>query len=354
MQTRITACVLLAVFILTGVAYPQEADAPSMRLQVGRLTSSFRSARGDIEKQTEIVDQAIELGPEAAGEIKELLEKEAGLALKKYGDDFRKQAIALIQNRVRMVGMKEVARCQQAIAQMQKSPELDKDTLKRKGDQTVRRLRQILTVTPEEVVGSSKTLAEARAELLAKGELWDRCATFVHAKTPDPEEGEKPPAPSPFKTYLAKHETAAAESSLILSTGARKVLAANAGLSRRIDPEEARSIHELNMLRVLVGRNPLLIDLRLTAAARGHSKDMKTEGFFAHESPLPGKKSFSDRAKRAGTTASGENIFMGSTSGAAAHNGWFHSPGHFKNMLGNHRRVGVGRYEKHYTQMFGR
>ena len=56
-----------------------------------------------------------------------------------------------------------------------------------------------------------------------------------------------------------------------------------------------------------------------------------------------------------GTSSSGENIFMGSTKPASANRGWFRSPGHHKNMFNpGHKRVGLGNYGSHWTQMFGR
>jgi uncharacterized protein YkwD len=80
---------------------------------------------------------------------------------------------------------------------------------------------------------------------------------------------------------------------------------------------------------------------------------MQKLGFFSHESPVPGKKTPWDRAKRFGTTASAENIAAGYQDGRAVNLGWFHSPGHHRNMLGNHRRVGVGRAGGYFTEMFG-
>jgi uncharacterized protein YkwD len=68
---------------------------------------------------------------------------------------------------------------------------------------------------------------------------------------------------------------------------------------------------------------------------------------------VPGKKSFTDRAKLFGTSASAENIAAGYHDGKAANQGWFHSPGHHKNMLGKHKRVGMGQSGAHYTEMFG-
>ncbi len=113
----------------------------------------------------------------------------------------------------------------------------------------------------------------------------------------------------------------------------------NARLAEKLDPEEARAILALNLARNLLGLPALAIDLRLCEAAREHSQDMERLKFFSHESPVPGKKSFGDRAKLAGTTASAENIYAGAKSGKSAHAGWFHSPGHHKNQMGNSSRV---------------
>lgn len=107
-------------------------------------------------------------------------------------------------------------------------------------------------------------------------------------------------------------------------------------------------------MRLLVGLPALRLDPKLCDAARGHSQDMKEHNFFAHTSPLPGKTNPSDRAAQAGTTGGGENIFMGSADPRGANRGWFFSPGHHKNMFNpGYRRVGLGRHDRHWTQMFG-
>jgi uncharacterized protein YkwD len=107
-------------------------------------------------------------------------------------------------------------------------------------------------------------------------------------------------------------------------------------------------------MRNLLGLNALAIDLALCEAARDHAKDMERLKFFSHESPVAGKKTFSERAARFGTTASAENICFGYHDGTAAQRAWFHSPGHHRNMLApNRARIGVGRSGVYYTEMFG-
>jgi uncharacterized protein YkwD len=45
---------------------------------------------------------------------------------------------------------------------------------------------------------------------------------------------------------------------------------------------------------------------------------------------------------------------MGSSATVDALRGWFLSPGHHKNMLGeSHARQGLGRSGKYWTEMFG-
>lgn len=117
---------------------------------------------------------------------------------------------------------------------------------------------------------------------------------------------------------------------------------------------ERKGIRELNEWRLLLGLNALLIDPGLCEASRGHSQDMKEHQFFAHQSPLPGKTTPWDRAAQAGTKSSGENIYTGSSEPASANQGWFFSPGHHKNMFkGSHRFIGLGHFQKYWTQMFG-
>lgn len=126
------------------------------------------------------------------------------------------------------------------------------------------------------------------------------------------------------------------------------------GKSKNIPAEELVGIREANEWRILVGLNALTIDPKLCNASRGHSEDMNRENFFAHESPVKGKKTPWDRASKAGTKARGENIYVGRQQSAAANKGWFFSPGHHKNLFKNgHKTIGLGQYQKHWTQMFG-
>lgn len=112
----------------------------------------------------------------------------------------------------------------------------------------------------------------------------------------------------------------------------------------------------LNYERVVTGLAPLRIEEKLSEAATGHSSDMASKGFFAHESPVPGKKTPWDRARLAkfDGNASGENIFMGSTDPQSAYNGWFGSDGHRFIMFSDGPNCcGIGVSGVHWTFMTG-
>ncbi|BDS07473.1 hypothetical protein NT6N_25130 [Oceaniferula spumae] len=124
---------------------------------------------------------------------------------------------------------------------------------------------------------------------------------------------------------------------------------------KKVPEPERIGVADANMMRLLAGLSALEIDPKLCEAARDHSKDMETLNFFAHESPVKGKRTPNDRAKNFGTSASGENIYAGSTDPLSANKGWFYSPGHHRNMFSSgHRRIGLGQHNRHWTQLFGR
>ena len=85
----------------------------------------------------------------------------------------------------------------------------------------------------------------------------------------------------------------------------------------------------------------------------GAAQFIEKLGFFSHTSPVEGKRTPSDRAARFGTSASAENIAQGQPTGPAAIRSWWYSPGHHRNMMGAFARVGLGRSEAYWTQMFG-
>ena len=161
--------------------------------------------------------------------------------------------------------------------------------------------------------------------------------------------------PRPLQDALHAELDLVAKFAIPMTEGDRHVLAANRELASEVEESEAEGNEILNLMRIRLGLGAVRTDPKLHEASRGHSKDMNDLDFFSHTSPVPGKESFTQRAALAGTSASSENIARGQSTPAAAILGWWHSPGHHRNMLGaGHARVGLGRHENTWTQMFGR
>jgi uncharacterized protein YkwD len=315
-----------------------------------KLVAEFRRAKGDTEKQGQVVEKAIAAGPAAVAALQKQIFRELHPQLDRYRLRFQQQAAGLAKNHLRKADLSEIARLRLPVLALTKG-EPTHEEIAAKGDPAMARLTEIFVVNRADVLAQSKDLQAERQQLQALGKHWERCLAALQQSAPAEGESKKP---FTFEDYLSGEEELAAGLAVPMDPKTQQVLAVNARLAGQLDPEEARTVLALNLTRNLLGLPALVIDLKLAAAARDHSKDMEQMKFFAHESPVPGKKTPWDRAARFGTSASGENIFMGSPDGKVANQAWFHSPGHFKNMLGDHQRVGVGRSGVYFTEEFGK
>lgn len=222
-----------------------------------------------------------------------------------------------------------------------------KPLLKSKSQPALDELRLLVAPTAEQLVGDLPAATSAlRTTALRLAEFRDAALDAALSTTP-----------SESRKQLADAEARIATEASDLPRDGLRVLEKNRKIAEddEVPEAEARGIEEANLWRLLVGLNALELDPKLCDAARDHSKDMAEQGFFAHDSPVPGKRTPWDRAKNFGTTASGENIYAGSANPSGANKGWFFSPGHHKNMFGGgHRRIGLGNHDRHWTQLFGR
>lgn len=108
---------------------------------------------------------------------------------------------------------------------------------------------------------------------------------------------------------------------------------------------EARTIVLINQIRAQHGLHSLRLDPKLAHAAREHSTNMLTRGYFDHDGPDGTFEARLDHfAPRRACVA--ENIALGSGSyskAAGIVNAWMHSAGHRDVILTPQlRRVGVG------------
>ncbi|MGH2935643.1 MAG: CAP domain-containing protein [Gaiellaceae bacterium] len=125
-----------------------------------------------------------------------------------------------------------------------------------------------------------------------------------------------------------------------LIAGFSLYLAAPAGAAR-LTATESSVLAAVNSARAGYGLQPLVFDRHLERAARSHSADMLSRGYFAHGA-------FSQRLVSFAVTGPviGENLAWESGEpnlGQFVVQAWLHSPEHRANLLRpGYRRIGIG------------
>jgi uncharacterized protein YkwD len=331
-------------FLAATLAAAEPKLTPEQKKELQSIAADFRKTKS-AEQRVALIDQAGEIDAAGVEPLAELVVKELQKDLTAYRQQYMKAAGTLVGGKLSAEAVAEIAGLREKVLSLKEREDLSKEMIVEVGDPALARLKELILINRRQVVAKAPELQQRRAGLATLGQQWEACAKYLQAE----DSGEKPS----FSRYLAKEEEIAAALALPMDDETRQVLAANAQLAPKLDPEEARCILDLNLTRNLLGLKPVAIDPPLVACARDHSADMEKMGFFSHESPVAGKKTPWDRAKNFNTSASGENIAAGVIEGAAANRMWWHSPGHHKNMLGDHKRVGVGRSGRLWTEMFG-
>jgi uncharacterized protein YkwD len=277
-----------------------------------------------------------------------VVERDFLIAVRDYCAAFQRAASEVARKRADdRAFAREVAALRATLAKLRAAGSaLTKERIQSEGEPAMNRLRELHTVAPPDLATSQPALVPTGDT--ARALIRVRAALKQKARLQDDRDYTE--------ADLARDESTVIARAFHHDRRAEAVLDANATLvaNRTVTADEAECIRDLNEMRMLAGLPPLLIDPGLCSAARLHSQDMVMLRFFAHESPAPGRRTPGDRAKLAATTVSAENIFAGSADPHVANRNWFSSPGHHLNMFASHRRAGVGRYERHWTQMLGR
>ena len=120
--------------------------------------------------------------------------------------------------------------------------------------------------------------------------------------------------------------------------------------------DETKTVRE-NVMEGVAGKRALLE--RYNEIASNYSDDTAEEmsklGYFAHQSPTPGRTTPYDRMRLAGyDKGASENIAL--VDGAqGAHDAWSQSSGHHRNLLDpGHHEAGIGNDGRYWVQNFGR
>jgi uncharacterized protein YkwD len=309
------------------------------------LLKEYRAKETTRERRVELLKEAQELPREVGLVFHGLLDSEFAAVKQAYARGYQTVAQGVARTKESPAAKGEIAGHRQVMERLRKQGGgLSKDAIKKEGKPALDRLLYFHTITPTEVGKASEELAAKRAYIL---ELIKLRESYREELLITKGEGFS-------QKDLEEAESTASKAAMQFDSADRAVMVENARMKDQILPEEYRGIAELNVMRIALGLKALRIDPKLCEAGRDHSTDMSEKGFFAHESPVPGKKTPWDRAKRAGTTASAENIYAGSENPHAANMGWFYSPGHHVNMFNSgHRRMGLGHANGRWTQLFG-
>ncbi len=335
--------------LIAVASLPLQADDAAALKQAGALFPQFsNSLYTDSDKARETYDALAALGPSVQQRLHDWLTEE----FDKKADEYRKN----IPGREDAAGPSSedwarIAQLRQQLRDIRKKGQEDQEkALKGEGWAALQELLKLQR--PRGGKSSSRSSVfdpdpKKAAKALSEVKLVAGYRTDLGKKL-----GLETPTVDQQIDSLTKVSTPGGKANADKSRAAEAILAKNEALKDQIPAVEYEAILEVNQWRIVCGIHPLLIDPKLCDTARDHSKDMAEHNFFAHQSPLPGKKLPNDRAKKFGTSCSNENI---ATNGqfSGANKGWFHSPGHHKTMFSyRYKVIGYGIHGRHHTQNF--
>ncbi len=266
----------------------KDKAAPPLSKEARQQITRYRMARKPAQRAAAIVD-LVALGDEGKTAAKELFEKELKLA---------EPAVRAAQQPTKFDAPLEKLR--KVLAGLREDPNLTKDQLKNVGLPTLEELTAVYGQWTRATAGRTAKAGRVVAQLN------EMVAVLKALQDKWPLD-----APIPVNDYLNQSRGQLDKLSGKDDEEAKKVLAENRARAAKFPADLRSGMDEVNAVRIVCGLRPLLYDEKLCAAAIEHSTDMETHNYFSHEAPETEKKTPWDRAKLAGTTASGENIFKG-------------------------------------------
>ncbi len=123
---------------------------------------------------------------------------------------------------------------------------------------------------------------------------------------------------------------------------------------------EREVLTQTNVERARAGLKPLLLEPRLSAAARLHALEMAQKNYFSHTGPTPNLRTPTDRIHAAGSLdwGAGENIAFNEEPtakvGATLMRQWMNSPPHRASILdASYTHIGIGVYRDDAGRSYG-
>lgn len=127
-----------------------------------------------------------------------------------------------------------------------------------------------------------------------------------------------------------------------------------------LEVAEREVLAQTNFERAKVGLKALVLDSRLSAAARLHALEMAQKNYFAHISPTPNLRTPTDRIHAAGSLdwGAGENIALNEEAvanvGATLMRQWMNSRPHRASILDkSYTHIGIGVYRDAAGRSYG-
>lgn len=354
----------ICLLLFTLIASAQDSGVIREHMKV--IRDRRTTLAGKVPAMEALLDLGLEGSRQLARSLGEVLsdansdfDRDAG----KFLQRFEAAAIRTGENRGDRGHPAEVKALRETILRNARDQNLTKEQVVEESDPALKELTELFHVSLDHVYAQDKRLTDGFFALLSQLETNQRLFEYYEraraevAKSEDAKrllkQLEDLQSPAEEEALLVEEQQRIVLRAIPMGESDRRVLLENEALTKEIDAKEADGILELNLIRIRCGIGALRIDKKLCEAGRGHSQDMVELEFFAHESPVDGKKTLGDRASKAGTSASSENIARGQRTGKAVIDGWWHSPGHHRNMLAAATRTGIGRFEFHWTQLFG-
>lgn len=355
-------CILLGLTL--GSATGQDSDAIREDLKI------VRDRRLTLASKVPAMESLLRAGLEGNRQLARLLGEELEDISGEFEQDaqsylerFEAAAIRAGERKGAAKDQREIDELRDTILENARDVNLTKEQVVAESDPAIARLSELLHVSMEDVYAQDGKLTAEFFGLLKQLESYGRIYEYFERARAHVAESEDSlrllkqipeiASPAEEEARIVAEQRRLTLSAIPMREGDRRVLRENEQLADEIDEQEAAGILELNLIRIRCGLNALRIDTKLCEAGRDHSKDMKELDFFSHTSPVEGKETFGQRASNFGTSAQSENIARGQRTGKAAIDGWWHSPGHHRNMMAGASRIGIGRFEFHWTQLFG-
>lgn len=349
---------------------PGVPDDDLTEMSVNGLVGIVRNTRQDVMDREPAMDELLVRGHEGAYALARELEKQSDRVVAKFkkgrdrfGRAFEKAALAGIATSLDRKAWARIEELRARSLGVSRRGNLAKSAIKATCDPAMSELKAMLGTTIQAVLDSDEDLAEGHqtTRSLAQDawilrDWWDDAEAVLVATERGNKLIKRLRAPDALEDALDSLElelTQAVERATPMSDGNREIFKVNEQTRLELAPEEYLGNRRLNLIRVRLGLRALRTDIRLTRACRGHSKDMVEHAFFSHTSPVLGKETPWKRAALEGGQAGAENIAAGQGTGHGAISAWWYSPGHHRNMLGNHGSQGLGRHKNHWTQLFG-